>query len=196
MTSSLSLKHHRERTEGLTFTFACLLSVCRIGLFSLYAIMWHSLALCVFVHFLDVLIRGHGQPGLTTYHAAPPGAMVSDAQHNIRVDYCHSSSTSANAHEVGHMHTYPMPQTYKQFTSLINIADLSLVKYFVPKSEEFVPVGIFSTVSFPLRTASWSHKCLISMCFALPNLFCLLQTVPHWSRCAAESGRLYPLANA
>ena len=89
----------------------------------------------------------------------PPGAMVSDAQHNTRVDSCHFPSTSASAHEVGHLHTYPKPHTQKQFTSPINVSYLSLVKCFGPRSEEFVPVGVFSTVSFPLRTACWSHRC-------------------------------------
>ena len=71
----------------------------------------------------------------------PPGAMVSDAQHSTRVDSCHFPSTSASAHEVGHLHTYPKPHTQKQFTSPINVSYLSLVKCFGPRSEEFVPVG-------------------------------------------------------
>ena len=83
------------------------------------------------------------------------------------MDSCHSPSTSASAHEVGHPHTYPKPHTQKQFTNFINISDLSLVRCFVPKSEEFVSEGIFSTVSLLLRTASWSHRYWISMCFAL-----------------------------
>ena len=46
---------------------------------------------------------------------------MSDVQFGRHVDLCHSPSTSANAHEVGHPHTYPKPH----FTSLINISDLS-----------------------------------------------------------------------
>ena len=61
----------------------------------------------------------------------------------------------------------------KQFTSFINISDLSPVRCFVPKSEEFVYEGIFSTVSLLLRTACWSHKYWISMCFAFPKPFLL-----------------------
>ena len=59
------------------------------------------------------------------------------------------------------------PHTQKQFTSRINISNLSLATCLVPGSEEFVSVAIFSTVSFPLRTASWSHKCeswCVSLC--------------------------------
>ena len=47
-----------------------------------------ALAHCKF--FQHSTIRGHGQPRFTAYCAAPPGAMVSDAQHSIRVDSCHS----------------------------------------------------------------------------------------------------------
>ena len=89
-----------------------------------------------------------------------------------------------------HPHTYPKPHTQKQFTSLINIFDLSLVKCFVPKSEEFVSEGIFSSACCcgppPGATSAGSRRA--SLC---PALFCLLLTVPHWSRCAAESGRLH-----
>ena len=42
---------------------------------------------------------------------------------------------------------------WKQFTSLINISDLSLVKCFVPKSEELVSEGIFLTVNRQLVVA-------------------------------------------
>ena len=75
-------------------------------------------------------------------------------QVGIRVDSCHSPSTSASAHEVVHPHPYPRPHTWKQFTSFINISNLSLVRCLVPKSEEFVSEGIFSTVSMLTRTAS------------------------------------------
>ena len=90
----------------------------------------------------------------TAYFYAPPGAILSTMQVSIRVDSCHAPSTSASAREVGRLRTNPETYTWKQFTSHINISDLSLVRCFVPKSEEFVSVGIFSTVSFPLRTAS------------------------------------------
>ena len=80
--------------------------------------------------------------------------------HNTRVDSCHPPSTSASAHEVGHLHTYPKPHAQKQFTSLINISDLSLVKCFVPRSEEFVSAVIFSTLSFPLRIAALESQVL------------------------------------
>ena len=46
----------------------------------------------------------------------------------------------------------------EQFTSFINISDFSLGRCFVPKSEELVSEGIFSTVSLLLRTASWRDK--------------------------------------
>ena len=108
----------------------------------------------------------------TTAHCvfyAPPGVILSTTQVDVRVDSCHSPSTSASAHEVGHPHPYQKPHTQKQFTSFINISDLSLVRCFVPKSVEFVSEGIFSTVSLLSQTASWSHKYWISMCFALPN---------------------------
>ena len=85
------------------------------------------------------------------------------------------------------LHTYPRPHTWKQFTSFTNISDLSLVRCFVPKSEEFVSDRIFSTISFLLRTASWSRGAL-----PCPSPFCLLWTVLHWSQCAAELERLYP----
>ena len=40
---------------------------------------------------------------------------------------------------------------------------------------------------------SWSHKYWIFQCALLcPSPCCLLWTVPHWSPCAVESGRLYP----
>ena len=78
---------------------------------------------------------------------APLGATLSTTQVGKRVDSCHSSSNSTSAHEVGHPHTNPKPHTQKQFTSFINISDLSLVSCFVPKSEELVSEGIFSTVS-------------------------------------------------
>ena len=83
------------------------------------------------------------QPGFTACYTARPCAMVSDAQHSIRVDSCHSSSTSstsASAHQISHLHTYSKPHTWKQFTTLINITDLSLVRCFVPRSEEFISV--------------------------------------------------------
>ena len=84
--------------------------------------------------------------GAATVHCvfhAPPSATLSGTQVCIRVDSCHSSSTSASGREVGHLHTYPKPHTWKQFTSLINISDISLVRCFVPKLDEFVSERIF-----------------------------------------------------
>ena len=70
-----------------------------------------------------------------------------------------------------------MSHKHQQFTSLIIKSLLSRVNCFVPKSEEFVPGGICSTVSLLLRTSSWGHKCWISLCFALPNH--LLRMIRH-----------------
>ena len=52
--------------------------------------------------------------GAITAHCvfhAPRGANLSTTQVGILVDSCHSPSTSASAHEVGHPHTYPKPHT-------------------------------------------------------------------------------------
>ena len=61
--------------RGLKVTFARLLSLCHLGLFSLYAIMakgWHSptSSRTPQVHSLDVHIHGHGLPGFTAYFTA------------------------------------------------------------------------------------------------------------------------------
>ena len=59
-------------------------------------------------------LRGWRQSGAITAHCvfyAPRGVNLSTAQVGIRVDSCHSPSTSASAHEVGHPQTYPMPHT-------------------------------------------------------------------------------------
>ena len=113
-------------------------------------------------------------PRFTSYYTAPLDATVSDAQHSIRVDSV----------------TLPQPQPMptgsaicKRVQSLIHgsssrassTSRISLARHVLcaPWSEEFVSVVIFSTVSFPLRTASWSHKCesrCVSLC---PSLFCL-----------------------
>ena len=58
--------------------------------------------------------------------------MVSDIRLCTCVSSCHSPPTSADTHEDVH------PHTWKQFTSLIHISDLSLVRCFVPTSDEFV----------------------------------------------------------
>ena len=82
--------------RGLLFTFACLLSLCHLGLFSLYAITakgWHapSGSRTQQVHpSLGVHVHGHGLQGFTAYFTAPPGVNLSTAQVNIRVDSCHS----------------------------------------------------------------------------------------------------------
>ena len=141
----------------------CLLSLCHLGLLSLYAIMakgWHSPTgsrMQQVRSSLDVLIHGHGEP------ESPRVLRTAerDLEHHASRKTCgflSPLSTSASAHEVGHLHTYPKPHTQKQFTNFINISDLSLVTCFVPKSEEFLSEGIFSTVNLLLRTASWSHK--------------------------------------
>ena len=91
--------------------------------------------------------------------------ILSTTQIDFRVKSCHFPSTSVREHEVGHPHTHPKPLTLKQFTSFISVSDLSLVRCFVPKSEEFVSEGIFPTVTLLLRTASWRHRYWISMCF-------------------------------
>ena len=81
--------------RGLIFIFACLLSLCHLGLFSLYAITakgWHSLtgSRTQQVHpSLDVHIHAHGLPGFTAYYTAPRGVNLSTAQVSIRVDSCH-----------------------------------------------------------------------------------------------------------
>ena len=126
--------------RGLTFTFACLLSLCHLGMFSPYANMAKDSptgSRTQQVHStLDVHIHGHVLSRDThSVFTAPPGAILSTTQVGIRVDSCHAPSTSTSAHEVGHQHTYPKPHTKEQFTSFINIFDLSLVRCFVPKSE-------------------------------------------------------------
>ena len=58
--------------------------------------------------------RGWRQSGATTAHCvlyAPLDAIWSTAEVGIRVGSCHSTSTSASAHEVGHPHMYPRPHT-------------------------------------------------------------------------------------
>ena len=130
-------------------------------------------------------------PGFTAYYTAPQGVNLSTAQVNIRVDSCHSPATSARAHEVGHPHTYK-PHSQKQFTSFGNISGLSLVRCFVPKSEEFVSEGDLHpqlvVADRLLEPQSTGSQCAL-LC---PSPFCSLWTVPHWSQCAVESGRLYP----
>ena len=81
---------------------------------------------------------------------------LSTAQVNIRMDSCHPLNLGQCARGWSPAHV-----------SKASYVDLSLVRCFVPKSEEFVSEVIFSTVSLLLRTASWSHKYWISMCFAL-----------------------------
>ena len=123
--------------------------------------------------------------------AAPPGAKVSDVQFGRHVDPCHSSSTSAQkcARSPIHCHRFYSRPTWVVFTSRSRGASSLKSTYpslslregaLSPLSEEFVSEGIFST--------SAGFRCA-SLC---PTLFCLLLTVPHWSRCAAESGRLCP----
>ena len=105
-------------------------------------------------------------PDTDSVSTVPPAAKVSDVQFGRRVDPCHSPRPQPGVRKVAD----PLSQIQlegnlgsthkqKQFTNLINISDLSLVRCFVPKSEEFVSEGIFCTVSLLLRTASWSHKC-------------------------------------
>ena len=75
--------------RGLTFTFACLLSLCHLGLLSLYALMaqrWHSPTRSRTQQVrssLDVLIHGNGQARFTASYTATLGGMVSDVQHSI-----------------------------------------------------------------------------------------------------------------
>ena len=84
-------------------------------------------------------------------------------------------------------HVPNAPHAWKQLTSFIHISDLSLVRCIVPKSQEFVSEGIFSTVSLLLRTAtSTGSQCALHC----PSPLCLLWTVPQWSQCAAGSERL------
>ena len=93
VTSSLPLKHDRE-DGGLAFTFACLISLRHLGLFSLHAIMakgWHSPTGSPTQQVrspLDVLVRGHGQPRFTACCTAPLGTMVSYGQYRTRVYSC------------------------------------------------------------------------------------------------------------
>ena len=58
------------------------------------------------------------------------------------------------------------------------------VRCFVHESKEYVSERILSTVSLLLRTTSWSHKCWISMCFALPK-----PVLPIMDNAALESMR-------
>ena len=83
--------------RGLKVTFACLLSLCHLGLFSLYAIMvkgWHppTSSRTQQVHSsLDVHIHGHvlSRHTHTTCYTAPLGAILSTTQVGIRVNSCH-----------------------------------------------------------------------------------------------------------
>ena len=50
-------------------------------------------------------------PDTHNLFTVPPGAILSTTQVGILVDSCHSPSTSASAHEVGHPLTYPRPHT-------------------------------------------------------------------------------------
>ena len=69
----------------LTFTFACLLSLCHLGLFSLHAMMAKGRPLPnrlshTVRSLLNVLIDSHGQPRFTAYYTAPPGATLGTTQ--------------------------------------------------------------------------------------------------------------------
>ena len=80
--------------RGVKVTFACLLSLCHLGLFSLHAIMakgWHSptSSRTQQVHSsLDIHIHGHGLPGFIAYYTSPPGVNLSTAQVSICVHSC------------------------------------------------------------------------------------------------------------
>ena len=138
-------------------------------------------------------------PDTHSVFTAPPGAKVSDVQFGRHVDLCHSPSTSARSAQ-GRLSTdSTRGQTWVVFTSRSSsrassiVPDLSLVRCFVPKSEEFVSEGIFSTVSLMLRTASWRHKCWISMCFALPSpVLLFVDGAALESMCSRIGDALYP----
>ena len=92
--------------RGLTFTFACLLSLCHLGPLSLFAIMakgWHSLAHSKFILHSKSTVMVMYCPDTHSVFTAPPGAILSTTQVGIRVDSCHSPSTSTSTHEVGHL---------------------------------------------------------------------------------------------
>ena len=141
---------------------------------------------------LDIHIMVMCCPDTHSVITAPPGAILRTTQGGKRVDSCHSPSTSTSAHEVGNLHTYPKSHTWKQFASLINISDLSLVRCFVPKSDEFVSDGIFSTISLLLQPPPGATGTESRCALPYPSPFCLLWTVLYWSQCAAEAERLYP----
>ena len=119
---------------------------------------------------------------------AQPGAMVSGMHFGMRVDFCHSPSTSASVHEVDIPHTYPT----------LDAGDTPPLMKFLASSRSFIHTSssrasstsrisrsrstliprqwsssrwIFSTLSLPLRTAYRSHKSwdLDLLRFTLPS---------------------------
>ena len=56
--------------------------------------------------------------------------------------------------------------------------------FFVPKSEEFVSLENFTSVSLPLRTAAWSHECRILLRFACPSRVLMMDSAALESMCS------------
>ena len=84
-------------------------------------------------------------PDTHSVFSAPPGAILSTPQVGLRVDSCHSPSTSTSAHEVG---------------LLAHVSKASYIEavHELHQHLRLFVCEIFSTFSLLLRTASWSHR--------------------------------------
>ena len=176
------------KERGLILTFACLLSLCHLGLFSLYAIMakgWHSPTSSPTqqVHSsLVVHTHGHGQPRFTTYYTAPPGVNFSTAQVRKRVDSCHSplnlgqcarSWSSAHVPKASHIEAvHKLHQHFRPFACEMLRAQVRRVCFRrdLLHRQRIVADRL-------LEPQVLNFLCAL-LC---PSPFCLLWTVPHWS---------------
>ena len=99
------------------------------------------------VRFLrHVVGDGRGQPRSAAYFTPRPARSWAACNSVCVRIPVHLSSTSASVHERTYLDLvardlFPKIHTKKQFTSLSNISDLSLLRCFVPRSEEFVSLG-------------------------------------------------------
>ena len=145
MTSSLPLKHDRD-DRGLTITFACLHSMCHLGLFSLYAIMakgWQSPTrsntASSFItrrlhRVLNCPASRHGEPRAGQYTCGFLSLLLNLGQ-------CARGWPSAHVSKDSYIEAVHEPHQH-----LGSLARQVLCTH-------------LSTVGFSLRTASWNHRC-------------------------------------
>ena len=188
------------KERGLILTFACLLSLCHLGLFSLYAIMakgWHSPTSfhTQQVHSsLVVHTHGHGQPRFTAFYTAPPGVNFSTAQVTKRVDSCHSplnlgqcarSWSSAYVPKASHIEAvHKLHQHFRPFACEMLRAQVRRVCF----RGDLLPPPAYCCGPPPGATSTEFF-----MCFALPKpVLLIMDSAALECQCAVESGRLYP----